>query len=158
MQSPEAYWMLNISIHSPHTRGDQYKSTDTKRQYRFQSTPLTRGETVYALGNLRHAEHFNPLPSHEGRLTRRDAERLARAISIHSPHTRGDADGLQEREGDGISIHSPHTRGDLRRGERWRLRCGISIHSPHTRGDLFRQPPVQTWQNFNPLPSHEGRL
>ena len=101
--------------------------------------------------------HFNPLPSHEGRLSSRGRGAKATAISIHSPHTRGDQDRydpidmprhfnpLSSHEGRlnlnvadtirvFISIHSPHTRGDGRTGSRT-AGPDISIHSPHTRGD-----------------------
>ena len=34
-------------------------------------------------------------------------------ISIHSPHARGDGDGISTfSAGSSISIHSPHARGD----------------------------------------------
>ena len=33
----------------------------------------------------------------------------------------------------------------------------ISIHSPHARGDQLEQYQVCRYQNFNPLPSCEGR-
>ena len=81
-----------ISIHSPHTRGDRAFRLDHSG-IPFQSTPLARGETL--LFNLfkrlldisihsPHTRgdgwstfwavdgaHFNPLPSHEGRLVKR---------------------------------------------------------------------------------------
>ena len=58
----------DISIHSPHARGDGRPNRTTKRYYPFQSTPLMRGETrVRALRDLL-LRHFNPLPSCEGRL------------------------------------------------------------------------------------------
>ena len=190
----------------------------------FQSTPLTRGETLVVLACGSHPSDFNPLPSHEGRLvaevnkrfpavisihsphTRGDRVRrplvLFHAISIHSPHTRGDAESGCGASGHDISIHSPHTRGDmslliilmvmeqfqstpLTRGETSagdgaRCRANISIHSPHTRGDLVEAIIARHAQNisihsphtrgdggpypigydpddFNPLPSHEGR-
>ena len=57
-----------ISIHSPHTRGDDADGGERHNHHGFQSTPLTRGET------------------------RRDgSDERQRGISIHSPHTRGDA-------------------------------------------------------------------
>ena len=78
--------------------------------------------------------YFNPPPSYEGRLepTFPDARQLA--ISIHSPHTRGD----------------PCRRPD-------RHRAAISIHSPHTRGDPVLYIYKTIYLNFNPLPSYEGR-
>ena len=123
----------------------------------FQSTPLIRGETC---------QQQRP-------------DRLS-AISIHSPHTRGDSDSYTihsdpvlfqstplirgETTGPGIlaaslgiSIHSPHTRGDLQAASGC-IRYQISIHSPHTRGDCPSpcRPSRRTY--FNPLPSCEGRL
>ena len=99
-----------ISIHSPHTRGDIIPIISIPSA-QFQSTPLTRGETSL-----------------------NSAMPPRCCISIHSPHTRGD---VQDENGlwlvEGISIHSPHTRGDQMRPTSCRP-TGISIHSPHTRG------------------------
>ena len=61
----------------------------TMRTKRFQSTPLMRGETWMDY------IHF-----------------LDSAISIHSPHARGDLARLKRLEARKISIHSPHARGD----------------------------------------------
>ena len=61
---------------------------------------------------------------------------MSEAISIHSPHARGDISQYQYTPAATISIHSPHARGDvlglLSRAKRKR----ISIHSPHARGDV----------------------
>ena len=123
----------------------------------FQSTPLTRGETATRCSRASALSNFNPLPSHEGRPQPDAAGLLRYPISIHSPHTRGDASTRSnviakaafqstplirgetihaQRCGDVrvISIHSPHTRGDQRVKDLSRD-DGISIHSPHTRGD-----------------------
>ena len=58
----------NISIRSPLTRGDRGNRAGEDHDQRFQSAPLSRGET----GRLPHRAgggfNFNPLPSHEGRL------------------------------------------------------------------------------------------
>ena len=149
--------LAGISIHSPHTRGDDLAVRDLQRGF-----------------------DFNPLPSHEGRLAARCVLRVdARGISIHSPHARGDLLRLDADVAVGMSIHSPHARGDLRKavltmlqrhfnplpsheGRRNQMQQGfcaiqfqstpltrgetlvtmacvrslaISIHSPHTRGD-----------------------
>ena len=145
----------------------------------FQSTPLTRGETPLRCVSITPAAHFNPLPSHEGRLHPRPAGRLASVISIHSPHTRGDATKKSATWRAQPFQSTPLTRGEttvgsaspgarlfqstpLTRGETLTLQVYshitvISIHSPHTRGDdrsgVFCSPP----NHFNPLPSHEGR-
>ena len=56
-----------------------------------------------------------------------------------------------------ISIHSPLTMGDFFvRFKRLQNKV-ISIHSPLTRGDPASAPSVLRFDNFNPLPSHEGR-
>ena len=56
-------------------------------------------------------------------------------ISIHSPHTRGDALYDQTMEdAQTISIHSPHTRGDVKDLPQPNVNV-ISIRSPLTRGD-----------------------
>ena len=149
---------LDISIHSPHTRGDE------KRAWR------TRTPT-----------HFNPLPSCEGRHIRYHDTRSKQPISIHSPHARGDsgamkfcptfcsfqstplmrgethlyhfllslnlfqstplmrgetADAAATGKRLAISIHSPHARGDRRCIRPHTGLPTISIHSPHARGDL----------------------
>ena len=123
-----------ISIHSPHTRGDEEALAEPTMEQLFQSTPLIRGETI------------------GGR-----SLAVFAGISIHSPHTRGDSASCRKLSIQIISIHSPHTRGDsgrlvlpisfsrfqstpLIRGETLVVPAQfagqpISIHSPHTRGD-----------------------
>ena len=58
---------LEISIHSPHTRGDPAAWDSTWINPSFQSTPLTRGETRFGISRRYTGRHFNPLPSCEGR-------------------------------------------------------------------------------------------
>ena len=101
---------------------------------KFQSTPLSRGETQ-----------------------RLRAAVLLDIISIHSPLTRGDSSSSEPFGIRIISIHSPLTRGDDHRLSIISRRPFISIHSPLTRGDRSRSPTVTAYLNFNPLPSHEGR-
>ena len=52
-----------ISIHSPHARGDFLRVAYRSFSLIFQSTPLMRGETGFICGDIRFADHFNPLPS-----------------------------------------------------------------------------------------------
>ena len=59
--------VLRISIHSPHARGDPRLHAARQAWREFQSTPLMRGETFRV--------NFCKIISH---------------ISIHSPHARGD--------------------------------------------------------------------
>ena len=62
-----------ISIHSPHARGDPRGISPPSRETLFQSTPLMRGETwIYIRANRQYP------------------------ISIHSPHARGDSINLQK--------------------------------------------------------------
>ena len=58
---------------------------------------------------------------------------------------------------DAISIRSPHTRGDAQMVDRY-ASVAISIRSPHTRGDTQQCYYTGTASDFNPLPSYEGRL
>ena len=60
---------LEISIHSPHARGDACPESRSAKD-----------------------TDFNPLPSCEGRLSKSSLS-SARSISIHSPHARGDFSG-----------------------------------------------------------------
>ena len=55
-----------ISIHSSHTRGDMIWAQQIMLG-KFQSTPLTRGETLRKRNTPLLSAHFNPLPSCEGR-------------------------------------------------------------------------------------------
>ena len=146
-----------ISIHSPHARGDKCPRLCAFQLCQFQSTPLMRGET------LRWRVLF-PLTS----------------ISIHSPHARGDLspqsflrlemyfNPLPSCEGRPfrrfypfktvpISIHSPHARGDVETARGYIGTPYISIHSPHARGDSGVKKLLATSADFNPLPSCEGR-
>ena len=103
---------FQISIHSPHTRGD--------------INEIIKIRDVYCISI--HSPH-----------TRGDRWQAARrwpndAISIHSPHTRGDIWEKMELYIIIISIHSPHTRGDSHHSPLRGL-VRISIRSPLTRGD-----------------------
>ena len=166
-----------ISIHSPHTRGDSSAAVNSPflahfnplpshegRQDRknfpnwlgkFQSTPLTRGETAVAhiRGHFHHISihsphtrgdkpsrisgamrsDFNPLPSHEGRRGKSMTYKQWYQISIHSPHTRGDRVSPEHRFKLRISIHSPHTRGDP--GYFGAAQTGEFQSTPLTRGE-----------------------
>ena len=144
-----------ISIHSPHARGDSRAPPLLGAACGFQSTPLMRGETLHVSLSRRdkgisihspHArgddkvfsflitpQHFNPLPSCEGRRNR-ELQGLAPVISIHSPHARGD--------------------------EYSQLTSVIHRHFnplPSCEGRLFSSHRISIKLDFNPLPSCEGR-
>ena len=124
-----------ISIHSPHTRGDERRACGDAYSREFQSTPLTRGETINARAKAVSESNFNPLPSHEGRLFLTVWERKL-CLFQSTPLTRGETmQELWENPHQRISIHSPHTRGDVGKEASKYMSYLISIHSPHTRGD-----------------------
>ena len=79
--------------------------------------------------------NFNPLPSHEGRLSSLSAALAAFRISIHSPHTRGDRASLMLPRMDARFQSTPLTRGETVLIRLCQQHRRISIHSPHTRGD-----------------------
>ena len=125
----------DISIHSPHARGDVNCRQRVARHGLFQSTPLMRGETPL-IGSEKVALKFQSTPLMRGETILRPELHAHDCISIHSPHARGDAPGVLL----------------LRRFIK------ISIHSPHARGDHLARLSRCTHGNFNPLPSCEGRL
>ena len=146
-----------ISIHSPLTRGDRSRRTSSSSIAIFQSTPLSRGETILcdlfrrSINISIHSpltrgdnsapslqldiEYFNPLPSHEGR--RSGARPYPEAFPNFNP--------LPSHEGRqpiiiGLRFRSyfnplPSHEGRQRNGPNIDCRRCISIHSPLTRGD-----------------------
>ena len=123
-----------ISIHSPHARGD----TSAKR---FASIRC----------------YFNPLPSCEGRPQQERPPPAGRQFQS-TPLMRGEtivASTANWRSR--ISIHSPHARGDQDALSVFKFTLPISIHSPHARGDCGLRIRRRARHDFNPLPSCEGR-
>ena len=142
-------------IHSPHTRGDrrgerwrlrrgisihscegrQQQNAEGAVEQEFQSAPLMRGETV---GDVEHAHRV--------------------AISIHSPHARGDT---LTRVTDPQSANFNPLPSCEGRHRRTRLSFSSSTFqsTPLIRGETYKAS-VQTSAepDFNPLPSCEGRL
>ena len=125
----------HISIRSPHTRGDLPIPAACQAGGKFQSAPLTRGETARANLFLLTPVQFQSAPLTRGETIRHPRSRERRSISIRSPHTRGDPPPSRPRAPPCISIRSPHTRGDDAPRGLHRLAIPISIRSPHTRGD-----------------------
>ena len=166
-----------ISIHSPHARGDVL-SLYSKQTYLISiHSPHARGDVMLLLvGAVAH--DFNPLPSCEGRhITSRikianrhikhhtasEGRHIsARSklpnihISIHSPHARGDQYIVSCKwypfE---ISIHSPHARGDGSQAD-FKAQFDISIHSPHARGDLIMTAYLDGIKRFQSTPLMRG--
>ena len=124
----------DISIHSPHARGDQSQCD----------------------GYMRHF-YFNPLPSCEGRLSLASSSPPSKGFQS-TPLMRGETTIISFWQVQPmISIHSPHARGDFCKIA-LKIDGFISIHSPHARGDVSRQQADVFSYHFNPLPSCEGRL
>ena len=150
----------DISIHSPHTRGDALAVAGLRELGRnFNPLPSYEGRLLCAV-SARLCQHFNPLPSYEGRLSpiflassllnfnplpsyegRRSGLPLpwpAIFISIHSPHTRGDDRGGMTPQADRRFQSTPLIRGETHARQLVAGHRDISIHSPHTRGDGVR--------------------
>ena len=141
---------------TPLMRGETVVLVDLSLKLLFQSTPLMRGETLSIIVPSPLSVHFNPLPSCEGRQHWRKLANLSQRFQS-TPLMRGETIWTKKsRARRAISIHSPHARGD-RRQRRAFNRRPISIHSPHARGDQQKAPTPRRATHFNPLPSCEGR-
>ena len=127
--------LREISIHSPHARGDSKDSAHWSILNYFNPLPSCEGRPLVAAGQNLPLTDFNPLPSCEGRrLTSPPAKSVF--VFQSTPLMRGET---------AAAISLLH------------LHC-ISIHSPHARGDLHRGYGQKAQSHFNPLPSCEGRL
>ncbi len=145
----------DISIHSPHARGDR------------------RNPDICALKS-----DFNPLPSCEGRQSMDNLVLVLIWISIHSPHARGDtamrfppqsskafqSTPLMRGETGCVKTLSclvifqstPLMRGETRFGRGYEVRVRISIHSPHARGDFNAYSPPECCRLFQSTPLMRG--
>ena len=125
-----------ISIHSPHARGDGYRARLSGRRNHFNPLPSCEGRP-FCVHSPPAFPNFNPLPSRKGRPARWEQLRRLAGISIHSPHARGDSVRPFFILVSTISIHSPHARGDKHARTPGGGTLRISIHSPHARGDFY---------------------
>ncbi len=156
----------DISIHSPHARGDLKAISRIQGAAISIHSPHARGDrTQVYLG--RDAADFNPLPSCEGRPSggmqhgkrlRFQSTPLMRGETLSgiviakrrksfqsTPLMRGETQKrIIAASGGDISIHSPHARGDTLQRVRGETQGGALAHAQTT--------------HFNPLPSCEGRL
>ena len=127
--------VFQISIHSPHARGDRFLSRLIEKMTRISiHSPHARGDYSTTSSSLS-SDYFNPLPSCEGRQCWDRCTKNPLPFQS-TPLMRGETDyivtGVQHSE---ISIHSPHARGDEARKALTIQKMMISIHSPHARGD-----------------------
>ena len=147
-----------ISIHSPHARGDFYRAGGSRvsqsyfnplpshegrliwtrflrRFKKFQSTPLTRGETRHNLELLKQLGISIHSPHARGDTPTAIACHMSPYISIHSPHARGDPDDGGDARRRAHFNPLPSHEGRPRSSARFGKSSEISIHSPHARGD-----------------------
>ena len=121
----------------------------------FNPLPSSEGRR-YSPQSPSHGSHFNPLPSSEGRL-RYPHSKNESFILQSTSLIRGKTDQIF-RIGVGLftSIHFPHPREDSS------MLQGVygfetSIHFPHPREDSGQKRNLLVQRHFNPLPSSEGR-
>ena len=101
--------------------------------------------------------HFNPLPPHGGRQSKKRIHRIGQEISIHSLRMEGDSCWRSDSLEQAISIHSLRMEGD-----KVPCICG--------KEEIIFQSTPSAWRetacgltadikcgNFNPLPPHGGR-
>ena len=151
-----SFMLLTYFNPLPSHEGRQFLSHSLHLSAKFQSTPLSRGETLLNGSAVSILRHFNPLPSHEGRRSYPTSPSTGSLISIHSPLTRGDLNYNYIVVYKYISIHSPLTRGD---GEVVMLYTADFDFNPlpSHEGRLYNLWLRFPAPYFNPLPSHEGR-
>ena len=105
-------YTTQISIHSPHARGDFLDRVIIGAASNFNPLPSCEGRRLRGDNEKYRFGDFNPLPSCEGRPRRAETLPRSSSISIHSPHARGDGVARGRALEAQISIHSPHARGD----------------------------------------------
>ena len=83
--------MEKISIHSPHARGDSTLTSVRPFIGHFNPLPSCEGRQIkgYRFGSNK---EFQSTPLMRGETERRKGSSSDGAISIHSPHARGDRD------------------------------------------------------------------
>ena len=125
----------NISIHSLLTKGDEEYQSEVLQAYLISiHSLLTKGD-IGCPFTAHRKEHFNPLPSHEGRLLTAERSRHS-ALFQSTPFSRRETALRRAADrGTGISIHSLLTKGDREGQSAVVVIEIISIHSLLTKGD-----------------------
>ena len=141
---------------TPLTRGETFNPASISTSgTNFNPLPSHEGRH-FMRRKKRRERDFNPLPSHEGR--RRILVLADSSSSFQStPLTRGETPAHTEYwRAAAISIHSPHTRGD---GVYWYWLIAQAHFNPlpSHEGRPAAPPERPRISDFNPLPSHEGR-
>ena len=128
------YDELEISIHSPHARGDASRRSAAYSTSDFNPLPSCEGRPVQ-VSRVTSSGYFNPLPSCEGRLFKLFV--FYRRIKFQStPLMRGETKRryfavFAKRNFNPL----PSCEGRLKDSYCYACSCIISIHSPHARGD-----------------------
>ncbi len=126
--------IFKVSIHTPHTRSDFRHFFPDFQNCLFQSTLRIRGVTYICLGrSIRYGPFQSTLRIRGVTDILSDGEDCV-VVSIHTPHTRSDADRSTDKIIHRVSIHTPHTRSDLI-SQSQLCSLPVSIHTPHTRSD-----------------------
>ena len=151
----ELFNAVQISIRSPLTRGDRLDTLISPIIGISIRSPLTRGDTRNA-SRVSAFPYFNPLPSHEGRLSR--ALRCGKGWRFQSaPLSRGETVALATARVTDKFQSAPLSRGET-------MSSGFTSCAqldfnplPSHEGRPKVLPSPAAPKNFNPLPSHEGR-
>ncbi len=148
----------HISIHAPHTRSDQSRTSASASSSTNDFNPRPSYEERQILCyECAEKDNFNPRPSYEERLVpcvnHREQVRFqstplirgatsARALFEDQQTNFNPRPSYEERLPPGglrqmrrISIHAPHTRSDVKTLKPDMRFTQISIHAPHTRSD-----------------------
>ena len=126
---------IEISIHSPHARGDPRGAAGNSVYAYFNPLPSCEGRRATDTATNYLPDDFNPLPSCEGRRRCGGRAPIPVYISIHSPHARGDVIARIQKRGHTHFNPLPSCEGRPLRAAKRFSRASISIHSPHARGD-----------------------
>ena len=155
MQIPEMVFNPNLSIHFPLTREDFLDQLQSQGHLPFNPLPSHEGRLSITI--VRRWSHFFQSTSlSRGKTAGMPTLRTFEYLSIHFPLTREDNDSDAGMKLTYLSIHFPLTREDP--GTLPGLNDYLlSIHFPLTREDRSAVLSAVPRRSFNPLPSHEGR-
>ena len=104
-------WFRDISIHAPHTGGDLKITLNECGNWHFNPRPPYGGRPS-DMPKTWMDVIFQSTPPIRGATRRPILGSPGYFISIHAPHTGGDASYHAQQAQSGISIHAPHTGGD----------------------------------------------
>ena len=145
---------FDISIHSPHARGDTITISKGIKPNYFNPLPSCEGRRcIGPCGGDQ--DYFNPLPSCEGRPLHRSPAR-ARMNFNPLPSCEGRLSANRSPASSGLFQSTPLMRGETARKETTVAGARISIHSPHARGDVTAFRLSRRVQAFQSTPLMRG--